>query len=134
MTKKRSPAPKITQLTPILVVDRIEPALPFWEAQLGFAKVVEVPHEDRLGFVLLARDGAQVMLQTRESLAVDLPAVAALSPSSLLYVDVGSLAAAREAVAGARVIVPERKTFYGALELWVQDPSGQIIGFAEHHR
>ncbi len=30
-------------------------------------------------------------------------------------------------------IGPKRKTFYGALEIWAKDPSGKIIGFAQHN-
>jgi uncharacterized glyoxalase superfamily protein PhnB len=122
---------KVKKVTPILVVDAIEPALPFWQGQLGFEKVVEVPHEGRLGFVLLARDGHEVMLQTRASVAADVPAVGALDPPCAIYCDVDSLDAAIAATEGATVLVPRRTTFYGAEEIWVRDPSGAVVAFAE---
>ncbi len=122
---------KVKKVTPILVVDAIEPALPFWQRQLGFEKVVEVPHEGRLGFVLLARDGHEVMLQTRASLAADLPAVAALAPACAVYCDVDSIDAALRATGEAEVLVPRRTTFYGAEEVWVRDPNGAVVGLAE---
>jgi uncharacterized glyoxalase superfamily protein PhnB len=122
---------KVKKVTPILVVDAIEPALPFWQAMLGFEKVVEVPHEGRLGFVLLARDGHEVMLQTRASVAADVPAVAALHPACAVYCDVDSLDEAARAIRGAEVLVPRRTTFYGAEEVWVKDPTGAIVGLAE---
>jgi uncharacterized glyoxalase superfamily protein PhnB len=122
---------KVNKVTPILVVDAIEPALPFWHGQLGFEKVVEVPHEGRLGFVLLARDGHEVMLQTRASIAADVPAVAAPHPACAVYCDVDSLEAAIAATQGAEVLIPRRTTFYGAEEIWVRDPTGAIVGFAE---
>ena len=124
---------KVKKVTPILVVDAIEPALPFWHAQLGFEKVAEVPHGGRLGFVLLARDGHEVMLQTRESLEADVPSVAALAPACAVYCDVDSLDAAIAAVPGAEVLVPRRRTFYGADEIWVRDPNGAVVGLAEVH-
>ena len=40
------------KLTPILVVDAIEPCLPFWTQRLGFTVNAEVPEGDRLGFVM----------------------------------------------------------------------------------
>jgi uncharacterized glyoxalase superfamily protein PhnB len=123
---------RIQKITSVLVVEAIEPVLPFWEGQLGFARVAEVPHEKQLGFVILERDSVQVMLQTVASLAADLPAVAAHRPTSVLYVDVASLAAAAAAIEGAEVLVPERKTFYGAREIWVRDSQGQIVGLSEH--
>ena len=125
---------KIKQITSVLIVDAIEPTLDLWEKKLGFQRVAEVPHEGRLGFVILVRDAAQVMMQTRASLEVDLPKVAKRAPTSVLYVDVEALDPAAKAIAEATVIVPERKTSYGAREIWIQDAAGQIVGFAEHHR
>lgn len=122
---------KVKKVTSILVVDAIEPALPFWRGQLAFETVAEVPHEGRLGFALLSRDGHEVMLQTRASLAEDLPAVARLAPASALYCEVDSLEAAIAATRQAEVLVPERTTFYGAKEIWVRDPAGGVVGFAE---
>ena len=125
----------IKKITPILVVEAIEPGLSFWQNQLGFAKVVEVPHEGSLGFAIFSRQGAgEVMLQTRASLAVDLPAIAARKPTAFLYVDVASLQVALDETRGAEVIVTERTTFYGAHEAAVVDPCGQIIVFSMHER
>lgn len=88
----------IGKVTPLLVVDRIAPSLGFYE-KLGYGAVISVPHEDHLGFVLLAQGDGQIMLQTRGSLAADVPTVASTGASSLLYVDVESLEAALVAAA-----------------------------------
>jgi hypothetical protein len=72
------------------------------------------------------------MLQTRASLADDMPAVAKKKPSHLLYGDVDSLAKATAALSDARVLVPRRKTFYGAEEVWFELEDGKILGLAEH--
>jgi hypothetical protein len=56
----------IKKLTPVLMVDAIEPCLPLWVDRLGWNKTVEVPEGDRLGFVILEKDGAEVMYQTWE--------------------------------------------------------------------
>ncbi len=123
---------KIKKVTPIYVVERIEPALAFW-AGLGFEKTVEVAHEGRLGFVILQDGEREVMLQTRASVKADL-AARDLDPACALYVDVDSLAEARAACAGAgaRVLIEERTTFYGARECWLVDPGGVIVGLAQH--
>jgi hypothetical protein len=120
---------KVNKVTPIYIVDRIEPALPFW-ASLGFEKLVEVPHEGTIGFVILATEGREVMLQTRASVKADL-AVKDLDPPCALYMDVNSIASARDACKGARVLVEDRSTPYGARETWVLDPSGTLVGFAQ---
>ena len=120
---------KIKKVTPIYIVDRIEPALPFWTS-LGFEKTVEVPHEGTIGFVILASEGREVMLQTRASVKEDL-AVKDLDPACALYVDVDSIADARAACKGARVFIEDRSTPYGARETWVLDPSGTLVGLAQ---
>jgi uncharacterized glyoxalase superfamily protein PhnB len=127
---------KIQKITPVLFVDKIEPALPFWQGQLGYEELVSVPlpNSDTKGFVLLARGENQMMLQTRASLKDDLPAIHALAPTSVLYIDVDSLEAAKKATKGSEILVAERTTFYGAKEFAVKDPAGQILIFSEHHR
>jgi uncharacterized glyoxalase superfamily protein PhnB len=35
------------------------------------------------------------------------------------------------ATKGARVVMPERKTFYGAREIGVKDPAGHVLTFAQ---
>jgi hypothetical protein len=125
-------AMNITKLTPILIVDAIEPALPLWTGPLGFEKQVEVPHDGRAGFVLLTQGGHEVMMQTRASIEADCPAIAALRTSCALYADVASLEDALAAVKGAELLVPERETFYGAREIFVRDAAGNVLGFAQH--
>jgi uncharacterized glyoxalase superfamily protein PhnB len=122
---------KITKVTPVHVVERIEPALPFWCDALGYAKRAEVPHEDALGFVLLENAAGEIMLQTKASLAADLPAVAARKPQVVLFVEVDSLAAALAATKGYELLVPTRTTFYGMREACVVDPAGTLVLFAE---
>jgi hypothetical protein len=119
------------KLTTILIVDAIEPCLPAWK-NLGYRVATQVPDEGSLDFVILANGKGELMLQTRASLADDLPGVAKSSPPHLLYAQVASLAAAKQAAEGAKLIVAERKTFYGALEAWVELPCGTILGLAEY--
>ena len=122
---------KCQKLTSLLVVDAIEPCLATWQA-LGYEVSVRVPDTGPLGFVILNGAAGELMLQTRESLAEDLPAVLAREPSFLLYGTVDSLADAQASLPSAEVLVPERKTFYGATEIWFELPGGKILGLAEH--
>lgn len=121
----------IQKVTSVHIVDRIEPCLPFWCGALGYEKRVEVPHEDALGFALLESAAGEIMLQTRASLAADLPAVAAANPGAVLFIEVGSLSQVRDATRGSQVLVAERTTFYGMRETVVVDPQGTIVIFAE---
>lgn len=120
----------IKKLTPILYVEAIEPAIPFWTA-LGFEKTTEVPEGDRLGFVILQHDGAEVMYQTRASVVSDVPALADTPiASAFLFLEVDDLDAVIEKLGDAPVVVPRRQTFYGADEIFVREPGGNIVGFA----
>jgi uncharacterized glyoxalase superfamily protein PhnB len=123
----------ITKLTPVRIVDRIEPCLAFWCDQLGYGRRSEVPHPDdgSLGFVLLESGASELMLQTRKSLAADIAATATLDPHTVLFVEVRSLSEARAATRGSRVLVEERTTFYGMRESVVVDPAGTVVVFAE---
>jgi uncharacterized glyoxalase superfamily protein PhnB len=121
------------KLSPIIVVDAIEPCLPFWTERLGFAVTAEVPHEGRLGFAILAKAGVEVMYQSRAGLEADVPTVAAsgVGTRTLLFIEVGDVADVAHRLAGIEVVVPMRKTFYGSEEFFVRAPCGTVVGFAE---
>lgn len=121
------------KLTPVIFVDRIEPVLPFWTDRLGFEKTVEVPEGDALGFVILARGGVEVMYQSRASVAKDVPAMAVepfLSRTNL-FIEVEKLQEFLPRLEGLPVTVPQRSTFYGALEFGVRAPCGTNVVLAE---
>ena len=122
----------MNKLTPNLIVDSIEDCLPFWCDRLGFARTVEVPAGDKLGFVILKAGAVEVMLQSRASVEGDVAPLAAGAHRSMLYLEVDDLAPIRKALAGWPEIVPERTTFYGAREILVRDPAGNAVVFAHH--
>jgi len=117
------------KLSPVLIVERIEPCLPFWE-KLGFTKTAEVPHEGALGFVILACDGIEVMYQTVASVMADVPALGKKTSAASLYLEVSALDPVLKKLAGVPLLVPRRKTFYGADEVFVREPGGNVVGFA----
>ena len=122
------------KLSPVLVVDAIEPLLPLWDA-LGFTRVAEVPHGDALGFVILARDGVEVMYQTLASVRDDEPKVLegnAKVGTAMLFIEVEDLDAVTKLVpANAEVVVQRRTTSYGATEMFIRDGAGNVIAFAQ---
>lgn len=119
------------KLTPLLYVEEIEPVLPFWTERLDFTKTTEVPHGERLGFVILQKDGVEVMMQTRASVEADVPSLASTPMGGgILFVEVDDLDSIVEAVEGMEVLVPRRTTFYGADEIFIREPGGNIVGFA----
>lgn len=120
------------KITPILIVDEIEPSLKFWVDQLGFTKTVEVPEGDKIGFVILQKEGTEVMFQSRESVRKDAgPAAdAVLKQGASLYIEVDDFSDAVKRVRGAEVLVPERVAPYGMREIFVREPGRHVLGFA----
>ena len=121
------------KITANLIVPSIETCLPFWIDRLGFTKVTEVPEGETIGFVILTKDGVELMLQSERSLAKDIEGAPRGGYRTALYVDVASLAEVQRALAGYdAIVVAERKTFYGARETIVRDPAGNLVAFAQH--
>ena len=121
----------LKKLTTVLIVDAIEPQLPIWE-KLGYAIVTRVPDTGTLGFVILNGKAGELMLQTKASLAEDIPDIAKRKPSYTLFADVDSIAKTQPALGGAELIVDKRKASYGPTESWFVLPGGTVLGLAEH--
>jgi uncharacterized glyoxalase superfamily protein PhnB len=121
------------KLTPIIFVEAVEPCLGFWTDRLGFAKTMEVPHGETLGFAAVESGNVEVMYQSRASLEADVPELVEgpFARSGALFIEVESLDAILPQLEGAEVVVPERTTFYGAREIWVRAPCGTVVGLAE---
>ncbi len=117
-------------LTPILYVDAIEPCLPFWVERLGFEVTISVPEGESLGFAALARDGVELMYQTHASMAKDIGAVGSMRSPVMLFCRIADLDAIIARLDGADIVVPRRRTPYGADEIYVRTVGGHIVGFA----
>ena len=124
----------VKRITPVLLVKEIEPLIPFWANRLGFAKTVEVPDGNKLGFVIFQKGSVEVMYQTYSSVEKDAPpamsAEARKGPTNL-YMEVDDLDAVLAAMKDLRLVLPVRTAFYGMKEFAVQDPGGHFITFAE---
>jgi len=122
------------KITPVLVVPAIEPLLPLWEA-LGFARTAEVPHGDRLGFVILARENAELMLQTVDSVRDDEPRVFGgntVHGATSLFIEVDDLdAIIAKLPPGTDRFVERRTTPYGSTETFIRDAAGNVVIFAQ---
>lgn len=125
--------PVLKQLTPVMVVDRVEPCLAFWVDRFGFTVENQVPGPDgALIFASAKKDGIEVMYQTRASVIAERPdAAAELAGHSIaLFFTVEDIDATEQALAGAPVVKPRHQTFYGSTEIYVKEPGGNTVGFA----
>src|SRR5260370_39911025 len=104
------------KITPILLVDEIEPSLKFWVDQLGFLKTVEGPEGDKLGFVILQKAGTEVMFQSRASVmkGAGAAADAILALGAGLYIEGDDFTDPLQRVNGPDARLPGRLRFYGS--------------------
>lgn len=123
----------LRHLTPVLVVDEVEPCLRFWIDTLGFRAENQVPGDaGRLVFASAKAGDVEVMYQTRASLLAERPdaALECVGHSTVLYITVDDIDRVERAVAGATLVKPRHDTFYGTTELYVKEPGGNVVGFA----
>ncbi len=52
----------------------------------------------------------------------------------MLFITVADLDAVEKTVAGAPVVKPRHQTFYGSTEIYVREPGGNTVGFAQTSR
>ena len=126
--------PALKQLTPVLIVETVEPCLKFWVDRLGFAITNQVPGPDgKLVFASVQLGPVEVMYQTRASVVDEQPGVAKdlMGHSVALFITVEDLDTVARSLDGAPVVKPRHKTFYGSTEIYVREPGGNTVGFAE---
>ena len=124
----------VKKLSPVIFVEEVEPCVAFWVDRLGFTLTLQVPHGERLGFAAVASGAVEIMYQSRASIAADIPVLAEgpfARTGSALFLEVERLDPVLRRLDGVEVVVPERRTFYGAREVFVRAPCGTVVGFAE---
>jgi uncharacterized glyoxalase superfamily protein PhnB len=129
-----SQTPALQRLTPVLVVRSVRDCLPFWTDRLGFRMTNHVPGPDgSLIFAILEGSGIEIMYQSSESVLAD----GTITPAELdghsvtLFITVSSLDDVERRLAGAPVVKPRHDTFYGSTEIYVKEPGGNTVGFAQ---
>jgi uncharacterized glyoxalase superfamily protein PhnB len=126
--------PALQRLTPVLVVESVRDCLPFWTDRLGFEITNHVPGPDgSMIFAILERAGIEVMYQSSESVLADGTMTRAEldGHSVALFITVSSLDDVERRLAGAPVVKARHDTFYGSTEIYVKEPGGNTVGFAQ---
>jgi uncharacterized glyoxalase superfamily protein PhnB len=126
--------PGLKQLTPVLIVDAVEPCIKFWVDRLGFAVTNQVPSPDgKLVFASVQLGPVEIMYQTRASVVDEQPGTAKdlMGHSVALFITVDDLDKVEKSLFGAPIVKPRHKTFYGSTEIYVKEPGGNTVGFAQ---
>jgi uncharacterized glyoxalase superfamily protein PhnB len=117
-----------------MIVEAVEPCLEFWVGRLGFTTENQVPGDDgRLVFASAKKGDVEVMYQTRASVIGETPdSEPDLDGHSMaLFITTDDLDTVERAVEGAPVVKSRHTTFYGSTELYVREPGGNTVGFAQ---
>lgn len=133
-TMQSRSAPPLNRLTPVLVVDAVEPCIQFWTERFGLVPESEVPgDEGKLVFAIVKKGDVEIMYQTRESVLAERPDAAAefTGHSTALFITTEDLNAVERALEGVPVVKARHKTFYGSEEIYVREPGGNTVGFAQ---
>ncbi|MEO8450702.1 MAG: hypothetical protein ABI647_12970 [Gemmatimonadota bacterium] len=126
--------PHLKHLTPILIVDRVGPCIEFWFGRMGFKADNQVPGPDgTLAFCSVAKGDIEIMYQSRASVLAEDPGAAEElgGRSAVPFFAVDNLDEVEHAIAGAPVVKARHKTPYGFTEIYVREPGGTRVGFAQ---
>jgi len=118
------------KITTVLVVESVERSLEFWVGRMGFAETVEVPEGDKVGFAILEKGGAEVMLQSASGVEKEDPKFSLIGTSAMLFVEVDDWADTKKRLEGHPIAKAEHVTFYGMREIGVFEPGGHLVVFA----
>lgn len=127
-------APTLRRLTPVLVVESVDSCLPFWTDHLGFTLTNHVPAPDgSMIFAILECGDIEIMYQSLASVLEDgtMTEEEVTGHSITLFIGVDSIDDVERAVAGAPVVKARHDTFYGSTEIYVKEPGGNTVGFAQ---
>ena len=125
---------KLNSLTPNVMVGDVNATIEWFNRNLGFQLVMSVPEEGKYEWAMISRDGVNLMLQTRESIASEQPEFAgiAIGASMSFFVKVDGLQQIYEHIKDAEAIIKTPyKTFYGMKEFLIRDCNGYYFTFAE---
>lgn len=119
-------------ITPNLVVSNIARSADFYREALGFQTVATVPAQAPFAFIMLARDGLNLFLNSREATHEEGHAIEPVAGGVTMYIDVTDIGRLwKDMQARAPIVMPLKKQFYGVTEFSVTDPDGYWITFAE---
>jgi catechol 2,3-dioxygenase-like lactoylglutathione lyase family enzyme len=126
--------PRITKITPNLVVSDVGRSVAFYRDVLGFSVAVTVPDGPPYVFAAVRSGPVQIYLNAPAAATAEYPAFTdrPIGGTFTMFIEVEGIAALHEDLAGqVRVVMPFEKKWYGVTEFAIADPDGYIITFAE---
>jgi catechol 2,3-dioxygenase-like lactoylglutathione lyase family enzyme len=117
-------------VTPMLVVERVEPTLAFFRDRLGFVVVNDDERSAKEESAIVERGAVRLIIEAWATLDADTPESGIAGPfRAAVYVRVDDVEQLVPEVADADVVVPLRHTAYGMHEIAIREPGGNIVVF-----
>jgi uncharacterized glyoxalase superfamily protein PhnB len=136
----------LSKLWTNMMVDDIHRTIDFYRQTLGFEHIMSVPKGAEevhfkydagrpLIYAAIRCGGIELMLQERESLMENVPAFepgAATGGTLTFYFETDDIESLAQKLRGVCEVVRDlHDTFYGMREIYVRDPNGYVLGFAQ---
>lgn len=123
------------KITANLMVEDVDKTIAYYRDLLGFELAMTEPQEEPFQWAMMTNGGAELMFQSRASLAGeyeqlfgDIP----LGGSFTLFIEVNDVRALFEKVKTHVEMVKElEETFYGMIEFTIRDLDGYLLTFAQ---
>lgn len=128
--EKDTDMPTFTKITPVLLTEDVDACVRFW-SRLGIEATMTFPFGEKTGFAALATGDVELMYQSVAMSSAQDPKAIERVERAIVYLEVSSLAEIEARLGDAEVVVPVRETGHGTREMYVRDPAGNLIGFAE---
>lgn len=128
--EKDNAMPTFTKITPVLLAADVDACVRFWN-RLGVEATMSFPFGEHTGFAALSSGNVELMYQSFAMASAQDPKAIERVDRAIVYLEVSSLAQIEARLGDAEVVVPVRDTGHGTRELYVRDPAGNLIGFAE---
>jgi uncharacterized glyoxalase superfamily protein PhnB len=133
------------KLTTNMMVEDVSRTVDFYSEVLGFELVMGVPENSQeivttkqkgqaLGFAIMKCGNIEMMFQTKQSLAKEVPEFSSMDIGGSLtfYIEVQDVRGLYAKLKDKVTIVKDmQKTFYGMQEFYIRDCNGYILTFAE---
>jgi len=120
----------LIKITPVLLAKDLEACVKFWN-EFGFETTISVPYEDKLAFVSLKNGPLEIMYQSFVFSKATNPIGIEGVNRSVLYLETDSLNDISGIAGKYEVVIPEHTTPHGSREIYVRDPAGNLVGFAQ---
>ncbi|NNL90509.1 MAG: hypothetical protein HKP25_15725 [Marinicaulis sp.] len=129
-THAKEPTMNLKKITPVLLADDVQAIIDFW-AEFGLSAPMTVPDDDGVMFAIVTNGAVELMYQTKKSARADNADAVKGIDRAMIYIEVNSFDDIIDAAKRYEVVKPEHMTDYGAREIYIRDPAGNVVGFAE---